>query len=125
LAEKLGIGTILVPAEAGVLSAFGLHHAVEERFAERQILRPLAECMDLPVWLHELRAAAAWNEGRTMRRALAELRVQGQEATLTVEFAPDGCPSLEELTHGFAPNGCAPKTCFQATAQAAGGGLAA
>ncbi len=101
LAEKLGIGTILVPAEAGVLSAFGLHHAVEERFAERQILRPLAECTELPVWLAELRAAAAWDEGRTMRRALAELRVQGQEATLTVEFAPDGCPGLEELTQGF------------------------
>jgi 5-oxoprolinase (ATP-hydrolysing) len=101
LAERLGMTTILIPAEAGVLSAFGLHHAVEERFAERQILRPLTDCSALPAWVEALRADAAWDQGRTLRRALAELRLQGQEATLTVEFSPDGCPGLEELAESF------------------------
>ena len=39
IAERLGIETILVPSDAGVLSAIGLAHAREERFAERTLNR--------------------------------------------------------------------------------------
>ncbi|MCH7961386.1 MAG: hydantoinase/oxoprolinase family protein, partial [Planctomycetes bacterium] len=43
VARRLGIGTVVVPARAGVLSAVGLATARHERFAQRQVLRPLAE----------------------------------------------------------------------------------
>ncbi|MBU6300851.1 MAG: hydantoinase B/oxoprolinase family protein [Verrucomicrobia bacterium] len=101
LAEKLGIATFLVPAEAGVLSAFGLHHAAEETFAERQILRPLPECADLSLWLDDLRSEAARDPAKTSLRALAELRLQGQEATITVEFHPESQPGLPEIADRF------------------------
>ncbi len=42
LADMLGMKEIVVPYEAGLLSAFGIGHAVEERFAEQLILEPLA-----------------------------------------------------------------------------------
>src|SRR5262249_1831168 len=43
VADRLGISTVLIPPDAGLLSALGLGHAVLERFAEEQVLRPLAE----------------------------------------------------------------------------------
>ncbi len=43
VAELLGIGDVLLPADAGLLSAVGLGHAVVERFAQREVLRPLDE----------------------------------------------------------------------------------
>ena len=43
VAEKLGITRVLSPADAGLLSAYGLSKASLERFAERQVMRPLLE----------------------------------------------------------------------------------
>ena len=43
LADMLGIQEIVIPYEAGLLSAFGIGHAVEERFAEQLILQPLTD----------------------------------------------------------------------------------
>jgi 5-oxoprolinase (ATP-hydrolysing) len=92
LAELLGISTVLVPAEASLLSAVGLGAARGERFAERQILAPLAAAVaQVPTWVEELaaEARARWPDGRgedlVLRRALASLRLEGQEATLEVE----------------------------------------
>ena len=46
---------ILLPADAGLLSALGLGHAVVERFAQREVLRPLDEVSDrLEGWMEEL-----------------------------------------------------------------------
>ncbi len=39
--ELLGIGHVVVPRDAGLLSALGLGAAVVERFAHRQVLEPL------------------------------------------------------------------------------------
>ncbi len=88
IAAQLGMTTILIPAEAGVLSAFGLHHALIERFAERQILRPLDDCVDLETWLDELRdeAASQLGEQASIRRRIAELRILGQDSTLDLEI---------------------------------------
>ncbi len=38
VAEKLGVAEVLIPGDAGLLSAFGLSKAVPEGFAERQLL---------------------------------------------------------------------------------------
>ncbi len=43
LAELLGMERVLVPEDAGLLSALGLGSALVERFAQRQVLAPLAE----------------------------------------------------------------------------------
>ncbi|MFQ5349281.1 MAG: hydantoinase/oxoprolinase family protein [Thermoanaerobaculia bacterium] len=94
LAELLGIDRCLVPADAGLLSAHGLGAASIERFAARQVLRPLLEVADkVPVWLERLEAEAVGRLGRDgvepatveIRRRPAELRLAGQDSTLLVE----------------------------------------
>jgi N-methylhydantoinase A len=71
LAEELEIGTVLVPAAAGVLSALGLVVSDERRDSVRSYLCSLAEAGPLP------------EEGE------ADLRYRGQSFELTVELGPD------------------------------------
>jgi len=94
VAVRLGIKTILVPADAGLLSALGLGHAAIERFAERQVLARLGEVEKrVSGWFRELA-----EEGReeleeegvergkmAVRRRLVDLRFVGQDTPLTVE----------------------------------------
>ncbi|MBK1789572.1 hydantoinase B/oxoprolinase family protein [Persicirhabdus sediminis] len=98
IAELLGMQRILVPAEAGLLSAYGLHHAVIERFAEKQMLIQLDEQSSQSIQaeidqlcdsaLDQLNDDLGENHTQPLeiRRRLAELRMLGQDATLTVEF---------------------------------------
>lgn len=77
LAEELEIGTVLVPAAAGVLSALGLVASDERRDSVRSYLRPLVEAGELPA------------EGE------ADLRYTGQSFELTVPLGAD----VEEAFH--------------------------
>ncbi len=95
VAALLGIDTVLVPADAGLLSALGLGAAVVERFAQRQVLMPLAAAAaHLDGWCEELgreAAAAVAAEGVPqaeveVRRRIVALRFAGQESTLPVEY---------------------------------------
>jgi len=95
VAAQLGIKTILVPRNAGVLSAVGVQQAVPEGIAHRQTLQPLKTVREqLPGLLEELESEAARNleamsaTGDLMVRfrRLAELRLVGQEAALQIEF---------------------------------------
>jgi 5-oxoprolinase (ATP-hydrolysing) len=96
LAELLGIGEVLLPGDAGLLSALGLGHAVVERFAQREVLRPLDEvAAELDGWLNELadEAASALEKegvGKDIDdpRRIVELRYVGQDATLEIEPMP-------------------------------------
>ncbi len=97
LAELLGIERVLVPPDAGLLSALGLGSAVVERFAQRQVLAPLAEIAgELEGRLEALAAEAVEAVRRegvpadevVVRRRIAHLRLAGQETTLPVEAAP-------------------------------------
>ena len=99
VAERLGIETVLVPADAGLLSALGIGHAPLERFAERQVLRPLAEVeADVGAWFTELGNQALDAVARegveratlAVRRRIASLRYAGQESSLEVEWTPGG-----------------------------------
>jgi 5-oxoprolinase (ATP-hydrolysing) len=97
VAERLGIRTVLVPRDAGLLSALGIGHAAVERFAERQILRPFSDLggTDLQGALAALEAeavAAVAREGVprgqiSVRRRIASLRFVGQDTSLSVEMA--------------------------------------
>jgi N-methylhydantoinase A len=77
LAEELEVGTVLVPAAAGVLSALGLVASEERRDRVESYVQPLAEIGELPV------------EGE------ADLRYAGQSFELTVPVGGD----LEERFH--------------------------
>ncbi|MFN8188225.1 MAG: hydantoinase/oxoprolinase family protein [Gaiellales bacterium] len=78
LAEELGIGTVLVPAAAGVLSALGLVASDERRDHVTSFVRPLGDV-----------AAELPPEGE------AGLRYRGQSFELTVPLGP----GLEERFH--------------------------
>ena len=95
VAEKLGITTVLCPSDAGLLSARGLREAVIERFAERQLLRPLDELKSIlpdtileleQLALERLRKDGLTPEQTSVRRRLVSLRHQGQESSEEIDF---------------------------------------
>jgi 5-oxoprolinase (ATP-hydrolysing) len=119
VAELLGIARVVVPRDAGLLSALGLGAAVVERFAQRQVLQPLADVRErLPAWLGELAdeaLAAVVAEGvppaeSRVRRRLLHLRFAGQEEALAIEPREDEAPeetfaaAYREI-YGYAPEG--------------------
>ncbi len=100
VAEKLGIRTVIVPPDASLLSAWGLGQAAIERFAERQILRPLHELSapNVAALIGEMEnesVNAVRDEGAgqtqiTVQRRIVSLRLAGQETGLEVEWQNDG-----------------------------------
>ena len=86
IAERLGMRTILIPGEAGLLSAYGLERASVERFAEAQLNVRLETpgLEDRFAAVEEQALASLTSIGRTgtSTRRLAELRLAGQDATL-------------------------------------------
>lgn len=105
VARLLGMRTILVPEDASLLSAAGLAQAVVERFAERQVLRPLSECAGeiepmLAALAGDARHAVV-EEGNApedviVRRRIANLRIEGQDAALAME-----CSDVASLERAF------------------------
>jgi N-methylhydantoinase A len=86
LAAELGIGTVLVPETAGVLSALGLVASDERRDRVRSYLVPLAEAGELP------------------RDGEADLRYRGQSFELTVPLQDglaDAFHRAHEELYGF------------------------
>ena len=89
IAEELGIARILIPAEAGLLSAAGAAASQPERFGQRQWLRPLGDAAWLPAVLASLEAetlAALGHPDGAIHQRLADLRLQGQDTSLTLAF---------------------------------------
>jgi 5-oxoprolinase (ATP-hydrolysing) len=119
VAELLGIGDVLVPADAGLLSALGLGAAVVERFAQRQVLEPLDRVKGERIagWLEELgreavdavTAEGIATEEIAVRRRLLNLRFAGQEATLAIDYKEDAIePAFDAAyreIYGYAPEG--------------------
>lgn len=98
VAELLGIARVLVPEDASLLSATGLAAAVVERFAQRQVLAPLADAQErIAGWMEELAreatsAVAAQGvpvEEVEVRRRMLDLRFTGQEAVIAIEATDD------------------------------------
>ncbi len=119
VAALLGMDTIVVPADAGLLSALGLGAAVVERFAQRQVLAPLREVAgSLDAWCEALgreAAAAVSAEGVPpadveVRRRIVALRFAGQESALQVDY--QGAAALASAfaaayreVYGYEPEG--------------------
>ncbi|WP_367874567.1 hydantoinase B/oxoprolinase family protein [Luteolibacter sp. Populi] len=88
VAEKLGVGTVLVPADAGLLSAWGLERARRQEQRVKQILKPFdAIATDLTAMWRELARDASTGLANPEFRWQADLRLKGQDSTLTVEAA--------------------------------------
>lgn len=97
IAEELGIRQILVPAEAGLLSAAGAAASRPEQFGQRQLLLPLDDAAWLTPVLAELEEETLKTLGQAdahIRLRLADLRLKGQDTVLTLPFNdPAGLPS--------------------------------
>ncbi len=106
LAERLRIPHVLSPANAGLLSAFGLDQAVIERIADRQVLQPIDQMNpSLETIVEELTSQAMealLGEGvdekeAALPRIVAALRFSGQDTLVEVEY--DGPENLRERFH--------------------------
>jgi 5-oxoprolinase (ATP-hydrolysing) len=97
ISERLGIETILIPTDAGVLSAIGLGHARRERFAERTVMEPLdALSVSLDERFDELSAEAlAGMDGTSTRvqRLIIALRLLGQDSVIQIAHEPGVDPA--------------------------------
>lgn len=98
VAELLGMDAVVVPFDAGLLSAVGMGYAQVERFATRQVLEPLSEVeAELSEWIESLQFEAQnalQSEGYAAESLQTEtaqlfLRLSGQEHTLAVDYAPE------------------------------------
>lgn len=97
LADRLGMRRVLIPADAGVLSAVGLGHAVVERFRHRQVLAGVDDVEpELETWFEELAEDARGDVAEEgvpaadigIRQRVVHLRYRGQESTLESPFSP-------------------------------------
>ncbi len=97
VAGKLNISTILIPRDAGLLSARGLEKAEIERFAESMLLKTPDEIeQDLEKKFNSLREEAVrklCNEGVerdqvNVRKHFIFARLSGQNSTLELEWKP-------------------------------------
>lgn len=98
IADLLDIEDIIVPSDAGLLSARGLGHAVVEKFAERQVLKSLSETEEHLASLiddlereasRKLQAEGVDSDEIIIRQKLAFMRLKGQESTVDAEFEED------------------------------------
>ena len=102
VAELLGIRDVIIPGDAGLLSAWGLDQARRQEQAVRQILSPLAEVETSVIW-NELaeQSSLTLDLPNPSLRWLIGLRLIGQDTTLETECeTPDA--SLDDLKHSFA-----------------------
>ncbi len=98
VAERLGMGTVLIPADAGLLSALGVGRARIERMTERQVLERLdAVAGRLDGVLDDLAGRAAdaiagegiAPERIAIARRIASVRLLGQESAIAIDL-PEG-----------------------------------
>ena len=87
VAARLGMSTILIPRNAGILSAAGLQEACRERFVEKQILSPLTDVLPrLQTIIADMAEEGRRNLGTpdATVHCLAELRLSGQDTPIQV-----------------------------------------
>ncbi len=109
VAALLGMEKILVPGDAGLLSAYGIGHAPLERFAERAVLQPLEECeTTLSQIIREvgeearrrLQAEGEAEEEIVLRDRLVFMRYRGQESSLEIAWQ-EGKPLMAAFREAY------------------------
>jgi len=99
LAEQLGMRSVILPTQAGVLSALGMLASEPGRDLSRAVLQPLADLGDHEIIasFEELEAAARRQlqrdgvpQANIRYRRQLELRYQGQSSGIVLDFEPGG-----------------------------------
>jgi 5-oxoprolinase (ATP-hydrolysing) len=97
IAQLLGVTQVLIPYDAGLLSAYGIGHADVERFEEKLILKPLATAVtsldgissDLKKKGEKKLVSEGYDVNNiTLQKQLLFLRFKGQESTIELEYNP-------------------------------------
>lgn len=105
IADELEIKHILIPSDAGLLSAYGLGNAVIEQFAERQVLSPLSKAKQTLSGMLEslqkeakrkLRKKEGVSGNIRIRKKLIFMRLKGQDSTLEVEYCKNLLAAFKE-----------------------------
>lgn len=105
VAAKLNIKKVLVPSDAGLLSAYGLQQARLEEITSKQVLKPLNKVSDsLFDWFDELTDEATkklLNQGLSedqieVSRQILFIRLQGQDTSLEIDGS-----NLDDLKNRF------------------------
>ena len=104
IAGLLNISKVLIPENAGLLSAYGIGEALIERFAEKQVLKPLHHTnliADLLPGLEKEALRKLLEEGvnekdAIIRSRLVFLRFMGQESTIEINWS-----SQEQIIKDF------------------------
>jgi 5-oxoprolinase (ATP-hydrolysing) len=95
LATMLNMKSILIPYDAGLLSASGIGHAIEEKFNEKFLLMPLEHAVpQLASLVKEL------SVGGSVEKQLAFLRFKGQENSIEIDLSESGL-SINEIVRSF------------------------
>lgn len=103
VAEKLNIKKVLVPSDAGLLSAYGLQQARLEEIVSRQVLKLLTEIRNsLSDWFDEMITEARKklndqgisDENIEISRQIVFMRLRGQDTSLEIDGSNSG--DLEE-----------------------------
>ncbi len=98
IARLLGIETLILPFDGGLLSAYGMGQARVERMASQSVLQPLAKIdADLPDLIEQLKEQAiselrqdiGLTTALAVQSVLLFMRLQGQETALPVPVAHD------------------------------------
>ena len=94
IARRLGIKKVIISPDAGLLSAYGLGHAVVEHFEEKQILEPLTVIEPhIEGYIEQLSKEAldalaeqVQSDSLMIRRSLILIRIKNQESTLEISY---------------------------------------
>ena len=95
IAQNLGINTIILPEDSGILSAYGISRAGIERISENQLLMNFVEIADdLKIYFNKLEQDAIKklelegfnSENIKIKHRFAYMRFKGQDAVLEVEY---------------------------------------
>lgn len=97
IARQLNVDSIVIPRDAGLLSAYGLGNAVLEHFEEQQLLQRLSEVKShIGNMMEEVAGRAleklsqqTSTDDLQVRRELLFLRLKDQESTLEIPYYPD------------------------------------
>ena len=110
LAEILGISTVILPYDAGLLSAYGMGQASTQRIVNQQVLLPLTEIygslFTRLAHLTEQGTQLLQQDGTELidkenTLALLYLRFKGQESTIEVAVTAQNTPTLNEIEEHF------------------------
>ena len=106
IADLLQIKKIIIPLDAGLLSAFGIGNAPLERFAEKQILKPFNLVSnqlqnDFKSLFNDLQNQFDIKEGDLQEQRMLFLRFKGQDSMLSIDWENDANLILAKFKEAY------------------------